>query len=269
MKKSIKVLIWICSFLVAFFIAAAIRFFMSNTTLKEYSTYCIDSVRSELWEYIGNIHMNEAYCSDWVCIYMWGVSYEWVDYGYSCKVFNKENVDLKLEPLNNKVDTDEVALTGGESQDNALIIVFSPTWNTKQIATYISEINGSELEELLPMTGYTEEDLNWRNEESRSFKEFKDSSIKPEIATEFDLEWYDTIYLWYPIWFGRTPNIITTFLDNYDLSGKNVILFCTSEHVWIEGSVEYLEPYKLNVIASKRFEQGSSKEQVKEWLESL
>ncbi|MBQ5945109.1 hypothetical protein IJL65_01605 [bacterium] len=33
------------------------------------------------------------------------------------------------------------------------------------------------------------------------------------------------------MWFGITPNIILTFLENYDLSGKKVVLFCTSEHV--------------------------------------
>ena len=156
-----------------------------------------------------------------------------------------------------------------EEKGNSLILVFSPTWNTKRIATFISEINGIELTEIIPTEEYTDEDRNWRNEESRTFKEFKDSSIRPEIENEFNLDGYDTIYLWYPIWFGITPNIILTLLENYDFSGKNIVLFCTSEHVWIEKSVEYLEPYNLNVIGSKRFEQGATKEEVQEWLESL
>ena len=269
MKTITKVLIWLIAFVAACWIAFVIVVLTNENTIKEYSTYCMDNVRSVLWEELENVSMTDAYCSDWSCVYKWGVRYDSTDYSFSCKVYNKENVDLDLQPLSIDIDVDEVSLTGNEVDEDSIIVVFSPTWNTKQIATYISEIKGNTLEELLPMTWYTEEDLNWRNEESRSFKEFKDTSIKPEIATEFDLDWYDTIYLWYPIWFGRTPNIITTFLDNYDLSGKNVILFCTSEHVWIEWSVEYLEPYKLNVVASKRFEQGSSKEQVKEWLESL
>jgi len=156
-----------------------------------------------------------------------------------------------------------------ETEGNSLILVFSPTGNTKRMAGYISELADIELTEIIPVVPYTEEDLNWRNEESRTFKEFKDNTIRPEIETQINIDGYDTIYLWFPIWFGITPNLILTLLENYDFSGKNIILFCTSEHVWIEKAVEYLEPYDLNVIASHRFAQDTTKEQVQEWLESL
>ena len=154
-------------------------------------------------------------------------------------------------------------------EGNALILVFSPTGNTKRMAGYISELTDIELTEIIPVIPYTEEDLNWRNEVSRTFKEFKDNTIRPEIETQINIDGYDTIYLWFPIWFGITPNLILTLLENYDFSGKNIVLFCTSEHVWIEKAVEYLEPYNLNVIASHRFAQDTTKEQVQEWLESL
>jgi len=137
------------------------------------------------------------------------------------------------------------------------------------MAGYISELTDIELTEIIPVVPYTEDDLNWRNEESRTFKEFKDNTIRPEIETEINIDDYDTIYLGFPIWFGITPNLILTLLENYDFSGKNVVLFCTSEHVGIEKAVEYLEPYNLNVIASHRFAQDTTKEQVQEWLESL
>jgi len=152
---------------------------------------------------------------------------------------------------------------------NSLILVFSPTGNTKRMAGYISELTDIELTEIIPVVPYTEDDLNWRNEESRTFKEFKDNTIRPEIETQINIDGYDTIYLWFPIWFGITPNLILTLLENYDFSGKNIVLFCTSEHVGIEKAVEYLEPYNLNVIASHRFAQDTTKEQVQEWLESL
>lgn len=156
-----------------------------------------------------------------------------------------------------------------ETEGNSLILVFSPTGNTKRMAGYISELTDIELTEIIPVTPYTEDDLNWRNEESRTFKEFKDNTIRPEIETQINIDDYDTIYLWFPIWFGITPNIILTLLENYDFAGKNIVLFCTSEHVGIEKAVEYLQPYNLNVIGSRRFEQGATKEEVQEWLESL
>lgn len=151
----------------------------------------------------------------------------------------------------------------------SLILVFSPTWNTKRIATFIWEIVEADFTEIIPAQEYTDEDRNWRNEESRTFKEYKDPSIRPEIQNEINLDGYDTIYLGYPIWFGITPNIILTLLENYDFTGKTVVLFCTSEHVWIEKSVEYLEPYNLNILGSRRFAQDATKEDVQEWIDSL
>ena len=97
--KSSKILRWVVTLVVIALLGYAVYFLCVEKKIKDYSTYCMDSVRHELWEYIGNIHMNEAYCAEWSCIYMWGVSYEWVDYGFSCKVYNKENVELKLDEI--------------------------------------------------------------------------------------------------------------------------------------------------------------------------
>ena len=281
MKKREKVLLAILTVLLIALIVCAWLFVHKQNKVKEYSVYCVDAVRAELWDHIGNINMNDIFCSERTCVYMWDVSYEWVDYSYSCEVYNKENVELKLEPLYGDVCewkacdvpgvTEEInepeALN--ETEGNSLILVFSPTWNTKRMAGYISELTDIELTEIIPIVPYTEDDLNWRNEESRTFKEFKDNTIRPEIETQINIDGYDTIYLWFPIWFGITPNLILTLLENYDFSGKNIVLFCTSEHVGIEKAVEYLEPYNLNVIASHRFAQDTTKEQVQEWLESL
>ncbi len=50
----------------------------------------------------------------------------------------------------------------------------------------------------------------------------------PELAGEtLDISQYDTIYIGYPVWATTTPRAIYTFLNQYDLSGKTVIPFCT------------------------------------------
>ena len=177
----------------------------------------------------------------------------------NCEVVSDVNEEINTEA--NEIDDLE--------NDDTLILVFSPTWNTKRMAWYISDIIGADLTEIVPTTWYTTWDLNWRDNESRTYKEFKNPDIRPEIETDINIDWYDTIYLWFPIWFWITPNIILTLLENTDFSGKNLILFCTSEHVWIENAVKYLEPYNLNVLASHRFAQDTTKEMVKEWIESL
>ena len=267
MKKFLKYLFW-CIVVCCFWALAFLWWYYYNLNqIREYSSYCMDNIRSQLWEELEWVSMIDADCSKWVCVYKWWVNYDSVDYTFKCSVENKDKVNVELTPMEIQISvSDEIEAVDTDTW--ALLIVFSPTGHTKEIATYISEINGAEFNELVPVTWYSEEDINWRNEDSRSYHEYVDASIRPEIASEFNLEWYDTIYLWFPIWFWRVPNIILTLLENYDLSGKNVVLFCTSWSSWIEWAVDFLKPYNLNIIASKRFAQWASKEDVRAWLES-
>ena len=153
--------------------------------------------------------------------------------------------------------------------DNSLVIVFSPTGHTKQIATYISEIEGSDLNELIPEIPYTAEDLDYNTNGTRANNEQNDPDARREIATEFSLDGYDRIYIGYPIWWWTNPKIILTLIEKYDFSGKEIVLFCTSWSSGIGTSESELRGHGLNIIWSKRFAQGASKQEVQEWLESL
>lgn len=44
-----------------------------------------------------------------------------------------------------------------------------------------------------------------------------------------DISSYETIFVCFPCWCGTAPMCIFTFLDNYDLTGKKLIPFCTHE----------------------------------------
>ena len=54
---------------------------------------------------------------------------------------------------------------------NTLVVYFSATGNTEQAATYIADITGGDLFELEPADPYTDEDLNYNNEDSRVSQE--------------------------------------------------------------------------------------------------
>lgn len=245
--------------------------------IQKNSAYCINHIKKQLWEELENITLINAAKVDWKYLYLQRANYEWINYEFFCSVTDENNVDIQLKEINeekkgNDIDKDlvvEEPEININQEENSIILVFSPTWNTKRMAKYISELTNIKLIEILAAEPYTEEDLNWRNEESRTFTEFKNPNIRPEIETEINIDNYDTVYLWFPIWFWITPNLILTLLEKYDFSGKNIILFCTSEHVGIERAVEYLDPYNLNVKTSHRFAQDTTKEQVQEWLESL
>lgn len=155
--------------------------------------------------------------------------------------------------------------------NTSLVLYFSVTNNTEQIAKYISEITSSDILEIIPKDVYTNEDLDYNNNNSRANREQNDEKARPEISNKLDLENYDIIYLGYPIWWEEEPRIILTLLDNYNLENKTIIPFCTSGGSGIELSVNNIRNYnnKLNVLDGKRFSSNSSKEEVITWINSL
>ena len=67
------------------------------------------------------------------------------------------------------------------------------------------------------------------NKNSRSTLEMKDKSSRPEIITgDIDVSKYDRILLGYPVWWYTAPTIVNTFLESYDFSGKEIIIWATS-----------------------------------------
>lgn len=82
---------------------------------------------------------------------------------------------------------------------------------------------------------------------------------------------YDTVFLGYPIWWGEAPNILRTFLEETDLSGKTVIPFCTSSSSGLGSSAETLQAFAPNAnwLDGRRFPSRASQADVSEWALSL
>lgn len=84
---------------------------------------------------------------------------------------------------------------------NTLVVYFSATGNTEQAATYIADITGGDLFELEPADPYTDEDLNYNNEDSRVSQEYADESLRDvELVSDTVENWdsYDTVFIGYP-----------------------------------------------------------------------
>ncbi len=100
---------------------------------------------------------------------------------------------------------------------------------TAQVAKTLAEACDADLFEIVPEQVYTAEELDWRNEQSRSTIEMKDSTARPAVASKVEnMAQYNTIYVGFPIWWYTAPRIINTFLEQYDLTGKTIIPFATS-----------------------------------------
>lgn len=130
--------------------------------------------------------------------------------------------ESQVEETENKQVSDTV-------NSSTLVVYFSATGNTKAIAEDIAEGLQADIYEIVPEEPYTDADLNYNDDNSRSTLEMNDSSARPGISGTIDnFGQYTTIYLGYPIWWGEAPRIMDTFVESYDFTDKTVIPFCTS-----------------------------------------
>lgn len=110
-----------------------------------------------------------------------------------------------------------------------LIAYFSASGTTAKVAKQLSQATNADLYEIKPKTPYTKADLNWMDKNSRSSIEMNDKSFRTALKDkDANIQAYDIVALGFPIWWYVAPNIINTFLESYDFSGKTVVLFATS-----------------------------------------
>lgn len=154
---------------------------------------------------------------------------------------------------------------------NTLIVYFSATGTTEQIAKYAADILNADIYEIVPEVPYTDEDLDYYTG-GRADREQDDPTARPAISGSVEnMEQYDTILLGYPIWHGQAPRIISTFLESYDFSGKTLVPFCTSHSSGIGSSDTNLHSLAANAewLDGERFSAETSREEVQAWLDSL
>ena len=158
------------------------------------------------------------------------------------------------------------------TESNTLVVYFSRTGNTEKIAEYLIELTDADSYVIEAAVPYTDEDIEYNNASCRANLEQNDKSVRPEIADPISsIDSYDTIFLGYPIWWGQEPRIIDTFLESYNFSDKTIIPFCTSGSSGIgtcEKNISELVTIGTQ-LEGKRFPAGASKDEVKEWYDTL
>ena len=149
-----------------------------------------------------------------------------------------------------------------------LVSYFSASGNTKGVADAIASAVGGEIFEIEPKEKYTKEDLDWMNDKSRSSIEMKEN-IKPEIEnTISNIDDYDTICLGFPIWWYKEPTIIDKFLEENDMTGKNIYVFVTSGSSSIDSTYKSLKNNfpGLNFVDGKRFTGNEAEDEYRAWI---
>lgn len=96
--------------------------------------------------------------------------------------------------------------------------------NTAKMAQWIQEYVGGDLFSIVVTELYPD---NYDECLDRAADE-KAENARPELAEHLDnMDDYDVIFLGFPNWWYTAPMAVFTFIEEYDLSGKTVIPFCT------------------------------------------
>lgn len=182
----------------------------------------------------------------------------------------KIDVQEWLDGLNLAMPTDAEMPEGGKT----LVVYFSATNNTEAVAGYIAEAAGGDLYELIPVEPYTDDDLNYNNDDSRVSREHDDPALRVvELTNAVPDHWedYDTVFIGYPIWWGIAAWPVDGFISANDFTGKTVIPFCTSGSSGIGESGELLKEAAGtgNWLDGERFQSHASEETVREWVNGL
>lgn len=135
-----------------------------------------------------------------------------------------------------------------ESGGKTLIVYFSwsSSSNTEKMANAIKEQTGGDVFEIVPQTPYPED---YTECTEVALKE-RDDNARPAIKDlPESLDEYTTILIGYPIWWHTAPMLIGTFLENYDLTGKEIYPFTQSASMdaeQFENSMEFVKECAKN-----------------------
>lgn len=166
--------------------------------------------------------------------------------------------------------------------DNAVIegevdAVASPSvtapGNVQQLAQWVSERTGGDLFSIQVTEPYSSD---WDACLERANQE-RAEDARPELTASVEqLERYDTVFLGYPNWWYGVPMALLSFLEENDLSDKQVYLFCSHGTGGLASSVEQIDEalpdstaLSENIFDVYEEDAASSQQDILAWLEEL
>jgi len=167
---------------------------------------------------------------------------------------------------------------------NIVVLYFSATGTTRGAAKKIGKATKGNVIEIKAKDPYTDEDLDYGDENSRVSKEHASaktpakSKVRPKIvnikAIKKSVKKADIVYIGYPIWWGEAPHIVYSFVENISLKKKTVIPFSTSISSGLGNSGKHLKAKaqissKTKWMKGRNFYDVPSQKTVNKWVKSL
>lgn len=190
---------------------------------------------------------------------------------------NKNTVS-NIENTTNTVKTNEDEKENNETTNGnnkkTLVVYYSAQSHTKSVAEKIASNLNADLFEIVPEEVYTEDDLDWTDNNSRVSREHNNESlrdVKLKNTKVNNWEDYDTVLIGYPIWWGIAAWPIDSFVKANNFDGKTVIPFCTSSSSGLgqSGSLLQKEANSGNWQDGHRFSSSPSDSDIQKWTDSI
>lgn len=104
----------------------------------------------------------------------------------------------------------------------------------------------------------------------------QNDNARPELTSHIEnFDEYDSVFVGYPIWWYDLPQIMYSFFDAYDFSGKTIIPFCVhngSQFTGTINTIKELEPNAnvvVNGFAVSERNAGDAAGDVVDWLDEI
>ncbi|GFZ30785.1 flavodoxin [Clostridium zeae] len=153
--------------------------------------------------------------------------------------------------------------------ENILIAYFSYSGNSRRVAELIQEKTGGDIFRIETVNPYPTD----YNEVVDLAKKEQEYNYRPKLATQVnDMGAYDVVFIGYPNWWITMPMAVFTFLEEYDLSGKMVIPFCTHRGSGFGGSVDdivELCPNSTIIEGLEIMDDENIDQQIDSWLDRI
>lgn len=179
------------------------------------------------------------------------------------------------ESSNSSTNENKTENTNTTTTDSkTLVVYYSATGNTEEAANLIAQETNGDLFELEPVEPYSDDDLNWSDENSRVVYEHDHEDARNiELVSTTVENWdeYDRVFIGYPLWWQIAAWPVNSFVENNDFTGKTVIPFCTSSSDGIGESGQLLADMAGtgNWLEGRRFSSSVAQDDVQEWIASL
>ena len=147
-----------------------------------------------------------------------------------------------------------------------------PPGNVQQLAGWVQEETGGDLFSIQVTDPYPSD---WDECLARANRERGDDARPELMASVENLDRYDTVFLGYPNWWYGVPMALLSFLEQNDLSGKQVYLFCSHGTGGLANSVELITEAAPDAMISDDIfdcyeeDAASSQEEIQSWIDGL